>query len=260
MSLFKYYHPDSVDFILVEGGISIRFSQPELLNDPFETNIALNHFFLDSGDQPLPIFPPLKTNNDLFNFDISFDDSKKNFEKSINNSIGIFSMSKDGDSRPLWSYYSKDHSGFIIEFEDYETVMKESFGFHTTGNDVIYEEERPKSKNNFTLLDLHNSALYKDRQWKHENEFRVIAELSHLPPYKTDPNGYSIHIKTLNSSSVKRIILGVRANQTLKRKVLFWAKNFAQHVTVETLALNSIFYSFDHKSLLEGHTTDTRTP
>lgn len=100
MSLHKYYTPESCDYIFVEDGISIRFSQPEILNDIFESNLGYSG--LNKND--LEIYKESLTKNGVGSSQVEeiLKEVKERdpitahtiYNKEINKSYGIFSLSK----------------------------------------------------------------------------------------------------------------------------------------------------------------------
>lgn len=257
--LFKYYPPESFDFIVTKEGISIRFSQPESLNDPFESLPILKHEFYGDKHIGLDIFPPIPPYTYDEKKEIN-EEYKKEFYSSINNSIGILSLSKKSCSRPMWAYYSKDHTGFVIEFSYIESGLKEINSPAGTSGNVIYDKERPSTKEGVTATHMFKEALYKDSQWSHEEEYRITAGLNRFSPKKTDGNGFPLCTVTLPYDYVSRIIIGVRASIELERKALFYIKNFAPHISLDRNVLCSESYQLVPQSIWKGRTTDTPTP
>lgn len=248
MSLYKYYSPDSVDFILVDSGVSVRFSQPEILNDPFEVKPNDSHGFLENPIEELKSLVSEMNNNlstpeDIKNILLDVDDSikkQKNIHQKINDRVGIFSLSKRESSRAMWSYYSNDHSGFVVEFKDAITLEK-AFKASVVHKEVAYEIIRNKFKDASIEDLIENQIFFKDKDWDHEEEYRFFLDLNDLPSKGYDSMGFAIHNHILDSSSIKRVILGYRATETLRRKVLLWSKKVASNVAIgqSTLSTNS---------------------
>ena len=248
MSFYKYYHPDSFDFICVDGGVSIRFSQPELLNDPFDSNLTnsgLNEKEVKKFKDSL-IKMGMKPNEESFE-KLKYEDPKITQEK-VNNYIkstyGILSLSKNGKSRTMWAYYSKDHAGFMINFK---SIQNDELNIKF--EEVKYSCERPDYKN-IESENIEQSLFIKDKEWIHEDECRAIAELQHISSIKTDAKGYPIHSIILPSINIDSIVLGVRSDDILARKVKFWVKTHAPHVMIEKAVPCENDYKLKYESTL----------
>lgn len=235
MSFYKYYHPDSVGFILTPEGVSARFSQSKILNDPFEMNPATT---IESFNRSLFIEQAEKLENRTLTYrEINILEKThiekylksihKLTEKTLNKDFGIFSLSKDEKSNTLWSYYSQDHKGFMIEFK--ESEGKVSFAKQLEQSLVNYNNKREQD---FLLLTKKNTkemkeiflkiAFTKDGAWRHENEYRIFSFLSKLENSKTDNEGFPIFTLTVKPHDISRIVLGIRSSKSLKRKVIHW--------------------------------------
>jgi mRNA-degrading endonuclease RelE of RelBE toxin-antitoxin system len=247
MSLFKYYAPDSFDFICVEGGVSARFSQPSVLNDVFEFNggvpesklLTRTKSLLESCDIDIKETSEKSIEKLSKSLEDYFRDELKYLSETLANTfIGIFSLSKIKHSRSMWSYYGKDHAGFMIEFQtdkNYQpifTIEDERY----TCDFVTYTKERPinmffsiKALKNMSEEDRNSigdkAVLSKDYQWSHEEEYRAVRSVRYIPSIGLDSNGYKIHALTIPNSQIKSITLGVRANDTLERKAKYWIEN-----------------------------------
>ncbi len=238
MSLYKYYAPDSFDFICVEGGVSVRFSQPSVLNDIFELNGSIN----EEGSNRSIYKTILKENPSLT--DISFENiqplidrlkpdyfnSMSLFSNRINDTqFGILSLSRRKDSRSMWSYYANDHKGFMIEFNE-KSETSDYLDFDHEHADVNYKLKRPQNiitinNDNDKRHKLINELFFtKDKDWQHEREYRVLASIPKIQANKLDNDGFPIHSVTIPAAEIDAIYLGVRSSENLARKAKFWIK------------------------------------
>lgn len=279
MSLFKYYHPDSFDFIFVEGGVSARFSQPDLLNDTYEFNGSINeqvfinrtrNILEDSGIPTGSIENEKIKNLSEKLKEYFIRDYDELMSKNIKNKMGVFSLSIKKHSRAMWSYYANNHSGFMISFstnEEYQPPFiqgDDNFGSgHVKYTDIRPEgiatlikksEKMDKEDSNKLLLDF---VLTKDDHWKHEEEFRIIASVSDLPSAKIDKHGFRIHTFTIQAHQVESITLGVRASDDLERKARIWIENNKNKVKLYRATPCNLRYEFDDIELKIWHTSDT---
>ncbi len=175
MPIYKYYEPDSLSFILNEIGVSLRYSQPEILNDPFELQ------------------PTLKTMVDQYREKIDSDLSecdqeiilkkyqngmKEFYSNALNKTKGILSLTKNGYSRPMWAYYSKNHTGYIIEFNSEDRIPVS----------ITFDIERPKSTISGSYFNTHGifkpistyqkipkvTPLYEKDEYNTENDSYIL--------------------------------------------------------------------------------------
>ena len=238
MSLFKYYAPDSFDFIFVEGGVSARFSQPSVLNDIFELNGSI-----DEENSQRSIYKTILKENSCLQ-DLSFEElqplidrfkfdyfnSISDYSNSFSNTqFGVLSLSRRKDSRSMWSYYANDHKGFMIEFNE-KSETSEYFDFYHEHKDVNYEIKRPKNIVSINYNDAEKNKLInelfftKDKDWEHEEEYRVLASIPDIKTNKLDNDGFPIHSVTVPAAEIDAIYLGVRSSEALARKAKFWIK------------------------------------
>jgi len=225
MSLNKYYPPESFDFICVNDGLSVRFSQSEILNDPFELNTVftkldpllkkmIKHIQKDES----------KSEQTIKNIE-GRDRSKFNeiTNTSMSKDIGILSLTKNDESRPMWAYYAKEHTGFMVQISDKFLHTLEPNEAYDIFKDINYSTKRPK---NVDIYESFNEVYYtKDNAWEHEREFRVIQELEDIPLYTTDTNGVNVHCSIIPEEYIIKIVLGSRSSEELKEKAKFWIKN-----------------------------------
>lgn len=252
MSLYKYYPPKSSEFILTENGISLRYSQPIILNDPYELIPTFKSLIINKR---LEINSQNLTNleketllenykNDLFS---SYSDK--------NLGHGFISLSKKKSSNPMWAYYSKDHTGFVINFKcinqnkKTKTYLIDNLSF----KDVNYDSKR---------LDNHyihpaKYYLHKDKSWEHEEEVRNISILDLDRSTKLDQNGFPIHTKIISPIHIESIILGVRSDLILERKIKFWVEKYAKNVEIKKARLCESTFNLIYENLYNRHTTDT---
>lgn len=146
MKLYKYYSPESFDFIFNDEGISLRFSQPELLNDPFEANLGLGLTKKDEINEVISSTLNLldieknKINSNeettdeikkeaMTSLDIACEELIEGYKNELAilrekyqniysySDIGILSLSQNENSREMWAHYAKNHTGFMIEMD-----------------------------------------------------------------------------------------------------------------------------------------------
>jgi hypothetical protein len=255
MNVYKYYPPESYDFIMKKEGVSVRFSQPSILNDIFEASGSIDiknqesllnysESILDRSDydglkKSFPLLP------NMFQAIIKDDLFKKHnaADKLLHDTaVGILSLTKNQNSRSMWSYYADSHRGYMLEFEiDLENSY---FPFTYSSQSVDYCIERPPSLQEYILKNgrkknteeefniIFRLWITKDIDWEKEEEYRVIADLT--DPYfidnneaKIDAYGFPIFTTNVPKKLVKGIYLGANSSEALKRKMAFWITKYS---------------------------------
>lgn len=144
-------------------------------------------------------------------------ENKKNALKQILYSeacrkMGIMCFSRNFNNPLMWGHYTKEHTGFVAEFElsDEElnkyssTVEPKGFGIR----EVIYTNQIPEmSINNFYDMKLPKYFAYtKDLRWSYEEEIRWV-----IPSELTYKNNLIDMRKEIGDNFLNSITLGIRA-------------------------------------------------
>lgn len=262
--LYKYYHPDSIDYVFLREGVSLRASQPSSLNDPFELNFSVTNLVEKVLSEKR--IDPEEINNEKFMELISEHNALKSSlyseiffdlsEATRDKSIGIISMSRKKKSRTMWSYYADSNKGFMIAFKSKRVGPVKSIKDIDFKN-VQYSKERPSLKN---IRGDDNNYYTKDIAWKHELESRAIIELKNHQATKTDSNGYPVHTVIIDPADIYYVVLGVRASKSLERKIKFWIEEYAPTVHLFKAKPKAMTYDLIHEPILtlpNRHTSDT---
>lgn len=209
MSLFKYMHENRIENILIKN--KIRFTQPIYFNDPFEVKLSIKGFAskLKLSKQHDENFESIV--QDLYNKEYSYLKSQikyeqflsminkdeglndflkvsndkiihkilmNKFDEVICNILGILSLTTKNDNLLMWSHYSNNHEGFVIEFNDkdtfFEPLDKENYIYNGLQK-VKYSNDRP-----YKYLDdyhFNEILLTKSEHWAYEDEYRIIKRL-----------------------------------------------------------------------------------
>ncbi|MBJ6118385.1 DUF2971 domain-containing protein [Pontibacter sp. BT310] len=149
---------------------------------------------------------------------------------SWNNKFGVLSLTKSNDNLTMWSHYTRNHEGFVIEFNpsnNYFNKTKTEKDLLRKLNEVKYSEARPK----LTLIDsniieeemleslFQNILLTKSKHWQYEEEVRFIQILEDSDKIiKSD--GQEIHLFGFDPSAIKCVFLGVNISTSFKNNLL----------------------------------------
>lgn len=275
MRLYKYYTPESFNLICTENGLSLRFSQPSVLNDEFEFDGVITEITPKNIIDMFNISNNPQAQNEKLKFQFGgkeyqrkmieefTNDIKIKSKNHYNSSIGVLSLSHEKNSKSLWSYYAKDMSGFMIEIEVDEDIFK----FPTLGSDVKYSTKRPPSivsefllgkivSSKDSLESLSKVMFTKHDSWVKECEFRITSLLSKVPKYGIDPKKFPVHCALLPAPTLKGVYLGARASQEFKGLVI--KKLNSTYVDTQLYTSKPCNHSFDMTYIpLNRHTSDT---
>jgi len=266
MKLYKYYPPESVSFILLKNGdISLRFSQPSALNDPFdlsptiEINKESSHnlakiihertkskstYFLDEKTGESYERATLKQFGDSLH-ERTVKRKVKKLKEHNDLSIGVLSLSKNEKSALMWSHYSKNHTGFMLEIENSFELKNSNTQLKAQG--VNYNKNRPTTKQSESHSDK-SYFIYKDPVWHYEDEMRLVVELHALEPTeetKNDP--LPCYCCTYPRSQLGRIVLGAMCPEDVEERIRKWADKHAPKIEVKKAYLNPANYEINYK-------------
>lgn len=269
MKLYKYYPPENCEIIFtLRGDISLRFSQPSALNDPFDLSPSIDISNIDIREKVEAIVKRTKTNSKHYmdgntgeyflkgNID-EFERSERerlikqkvnNLKKHNDENIGVLSLSRNKKSSLMWSHYAKNHTGFMIEIEnsfDIKTEYNNSISL--IAERVNYHKTRPITKSSDSHSDK-TYFLFKDPSWKYEKEMRLVIQLNLLKPTdETKNNTLPCYCHPYPVSKLTRIIIGALCPREKEIYIRRWANEFAQDTVVEKAYLSPTDYKLKYK-------------
>ena len=191
---YKYLPFDDGSLQVLASG-TIKFTKPSECNDPFDCDPEHES---DNVEEFLENRPDLVEKVAKF---LNLNPCQKLQEKplmadrlrtALNNglfgqpasdNIGICSLSRDPLNLLMWSHYSKDHTGFVVEFEipieSYELPNDEVSLFKLLiPREVKYRKEKPivlfTDDND---MKVEKQFLVKSIDWAYEQEERVVDDI-----------------------------------------------------------------------------------
>ncbi len=128
----------------------------------------------------------------------------REFQRDLNNRIGIVCLSMIRDSFPMWAYYANCHKGFCIGYD------KKSLAIATESilAPVQYVEKMPTMNLLHTSNNLFKLSFSKAEGWKHEQEFR-LAKFN-----------FCNKIVWLPKDAIVEVILGLRISDTHRNEII----------------------------------------
>lgn len=259
--MFKYLSDTSINKVLEKG--SLRFTQPSFFNDPFETqvhtkgledgqkaedsfkesfNVMLNKE-LEGYNLPAEVIANAKQNVNLeeglkllksvISHSTLKESSKIEFNKSINENIGILSLTTNNKNLLMWAHYANSHKGVCIEFDKSHKFFNQKKSEKDSLRhlaQVQYQNERPSlylsEYNEFDVF------LTKSNHWEYEEEYRMLMPLKDADK-KIDSAFEDIYLFNFPKDSLKAIYLGTKISDENKNEIINLIQNEKDYNHVE---------------------------
>lgn len=236
--LFKYFGPERID---VMRSLSIRFSPPLSLNDPFESlplvearpvkEKLISEVMSDLEELWKKTDEDEKTEENLILLEKTRRNTVADIEKKFNASstgrelitmlgdnFGILSLSRTEKSILMWSHYAAAGRGFVVGLDQNHSFFRQedALGRITKPLPIIYTTARSTVSHNdgrFYEKFLCEKAL----EWAYEEEVRVFRFLKNIEARSIgkDQHGQSIVLTNLPKEAVRSVFLGYRADAVL---------------------------------------------
>lgn len=250
MKLYKYFTPERTD--VLRDNI-IRYTQPEALNDPFEakphiTKVANDREIEQAMDEMLvgevkKVYDNLsEEKKSLLTFEETLSIVKNNRElmlgelgqmldmytptyreklhSTINQLIGILSLTEKPDNLLMWSHYATNHEGFVVGFDSRHSYFDQKISptdeFRHLRK-VDYRSARPSAP--MSELNAIEFLLVKSKEWEYEQEWRIMRPLSDAE-HKKDKEPPVIYLFKFPPEVIVEVILGARMNSVNRSALL----------------------------------------
>lgn len=246
MTYFKYLPNDRFGFF---DTYKLRFSQPVVLNDPFEcmpcirtkdpadyleTVIERNSVQLLAGIDSVVRKKQMKRHLNKAKFAMSKNLRKdpdwisktftERYKNHLNHNIGIFSLSKRSDSQLMWGHYASSHHGFVIGLDPDHDFFRRQAGEKSdlgTARDVQYSEHRMEIDMN-DLSAQPDVFFFKNIEWQYEQEVRLVRRLGKAPP--TVAGSPPVHLFDIPKSAIVSVIFGMNCENDPQSKAIWKIK------------------------------------
>ncbi|WP_255227845.1 DUF2971 domain-containing protein, partial [Vibrio cholerae] len=239
MGLYKYVSFSNLKHLL-DG--SVRFTQPNAFNDPFELLPEIN-LTEDINGFSINVLEPARSNeparlDNAFKSKNCNDVVAREVRNECSNLIGILCLSRNPHSLLMWSHYADEYKGAVIEFD-------EEHEFFTGLSPVKYEPARPKIDFNLLIDEsgyIRLSELYyKPEEWKYEGEVRIARNLQDCKlsgHYK----GFDVYTMEVPLECIKSITIGERMPVEEQRVV--FGKIYNTNIALKLAAISNWGYGF----------------
>ena len=251
MALYKYLKFADLERVL-DG--SIRFTQPGAFNDPFEMlpelhvpksydtkDISIDYSL--TAPRRIPIIGELDGD---FESEYCNDINSRKILASLNQSIGILCMSRNGSSLLMWAHYADSYSGAIIEFDESHKFFKGIF-------DVEYRSHRPKKDIGSYIVNNEPVPIaelcVKPKEWEYESEARIVRALVDCN-WVGEFYGYPVYVMDFPIDCIKSVILGER--MTVDNQRTIWEKIKATNISLYLDAISNWSYEFRREPIKFG--------
>ena len=230
MILYKYLHPDRIDVL---QNCWIRYTQPEVFNDPFEVKsyiakisekLVVENMLKEVIPEVLREFAQTRGLENsaavLKKMDKIIPTIKEKLAANFDCMIGILCLTERADNLLMWAHYAASHEGYVIGFDtshpyfQEQAALKDEFSYLRK---VDYRENRILAP----MLELAGTdvLLVKSTQWEYEQEWRVIRRLQDADEVKaTEP--FPIHLFRFPTDAVREVILGCRMPAGKRKEVM----------------------------------------
>ena len=224
--LYKYLSFDQEMLILnIFNKTQLKYTKPLNFNDPYDctfiTTIDLSNFTKKNAELCFELKIPSKN---WFKDKTKFESLIKNkykadFNNSYRNRIAVTCFTDNPLNILMWSHYSNNHSGFVIEFKipkDNSTLINQQD--FKVPQPVIYVDKYPEIKLSWNQEDINldnidNQAdllakmvLTKAQCWSYEAEFRAIV-------FNT-PEDETIILDSFDPRFISSVITGTKISQS----------------------------------------------
>lgn len=250
MRLYKYLSPN---LVTVLENQMVRFSQPSVLNDPFELRPHISSAMSKSDMKkyaedllpnmideeykklstkektliPYKVFVKkmsgLLTHNNGAMIKLLTEQNPKISTRifdEMDSSLGIFCLSEKPDSELMWSHYADSHQGFVLEFDSnskFFNQKRSNADEFRHVRKVEYSDNRPS----ITLNEIKDFTpfLTKGSQWSYEAEWRIMFSLEDATQTIEQAQS-NIHLFKFPHEALRSVIFGHRTKKVLRNQII----------------------------------------
>ncbi|MDR2893913.1 MAG: DUF2971 domain-containing protein [Alistipes sp.] len=239
--LYKYLDAQGAAAMLYNG--NLQFTNATRLNDPFDCHPGLIDFSKISAEQAKPwgVEDTILLKSDPY---------RRDRERAW-----ICSLSKVGNSLPMWTFYAKNHTGVCIglDIEKVKPHIHYMLGAMVFNDcwDVQYRDvvKKPdffaKDNQDFFMYQL----LTKAKDWEYEQEVRMFIFDPHQMcmdmslPYKPKKNEVTNWKEVraypkISDDCFAAIYLGINIDEKHKKKIIKYAKQRNPDIKVYQMRIN----------------------
>lgn len=239
-NLYKYMSADRAAKFLEK--LTIRFSQPSALNDPFECHLTLDR---KSRSQLVEDFYQSMKEGGLYSEEQTLRERAAANEpvlvqvalktyRDLRSSLGVLSVTECPLNLLMWAHYGDEHRGVVVELNyTHPSLLLYKSGDNEFAGLFAVDYTDRKVSGTPTTENVLGTLLTKSTDWKYEREWRFVRTLNLLREFED-----GVFVSDLDPQAVKRVILGARISREKIDKIakLLSDPRFS-HVIVEQAML-----------------------
>jgi len=169
---------------------------------------------------------------------VSNDGMSREIVQLLNQTIGIFCLTKVRNSLLMWSHYADQYGGAVLEFDA-------SHEFFASQIEVDYRTTRPRRdlSSYLTGSPIPVAELCtKSDQWAYEQEVRIVRQLAACKEVGRDDRGFPVFVQQIPIAAIKGVILGERTPVEVQREI--FGRVYESHVALSLAAVDHAGFSF----------------
>ena len=212
-------------------------SSIDSLNDPCEAMISINTLKNETK-----LFAKILRGDKskLAGFHDQFDD----LISSLNEKVGIYSLSGRYNHELLWAHYANSHRGFCIEY-DLDRLTSGYSNEDLYPFEVNYSTKPPQLKlsditGKNTNKVIRKVAGHKSKHWEYEEETRIVFDKPKLRHYHPE--------------AITGIYFGLRMPQSIREEIMQRLSN--RNVNFYEIIQTSNTYKFERRKILNKYSSD----
>lgn len=215
---------------------TIRFTQPNALNDPYECHLTINRKVRETLLEDSARYR--KTISNLSEDEIREQTAANESTiienallayRRIRNELGVLSLTEDPLNLLMWAHYGDEHKGIVVELDfAHPSLFIGSSGGKEFASLYAVRYTREKVCGIPTPENVIETLITKSPEWGYEKEWRFVRTLNLLRESK--PN---IFVADIAPEAIKRIILGARFPAEKLPEITECLKDDLKHVIVE---------------------------
>lgn len=217
---------------------TIRFTQPDFLNDPYECHLTIDRAarkdLLDDFERGYREHFPQCTNEEVkervkANESMVIEHALLRY-RNIRNDLGVLSLSENPLNLLMWAHYGDEHRGVVVELDfTHPSLLRFSAGGNEFSHLCAVRYTKEKVCGAPTPDNVIQTLITKSPEWEYELEWRFIRTLNLLKKVND-----RVYVAEIDPKAIKRVILGARFPAERLPEIMREIRvNDLEHVRVE---------------------------
>lgn len=222
MKVYKYTNRKEI----LENG-TLRFTQPDELNDPLEGNPNFKELMEDIKRRQTAVYGHQHAQKISKKVDENADQVVADMLHDMSSTVGFLSLTKRPNNNVMWGNYADSHKGFVLGFDSDNPFFKRNDARYITGlRDIKYSPGRPvvpghAASGTGVPVDLAELLFFtKSDDWAYEDEVRAMAKLASADVKVPAPGTKGLYLFRFPPDSLLEIIFGLRTSDSLRQEII----------------------------------------